>query len=98
MHDEIHIIDQHPLGLVVPFDMSWPQFCLLEAQFHFVRDSLHLPRISPVTQHKVVSEGSRPFFHLQNAKFLGLFIEAGLNSSSDLLLQFSLLHSPIDFR
>ena len=96
MYDEVHVINQNPLCLVVAFDVSCSQPRFLQAQLHLIGNRLHLTRIGPVAQHKVVCESSRPLFHFEDAEFFGFLVEAGLNSSSNLLVQFSLLHSPID--
>ncbi len=67
----------------------------LQAQFHFVGNGLHLPRIGPAAQHEVVGKRSRPFFHFQDAEFFGLLFKAGLDGCGDLLFEFALLHSVV---
>ena len=56
MHHEVHVVDEHPLGLGIAFHMSRAQPGFFQAQFDFIGNGLHLPRIGPAAQDKVVSK------------------------------------------
>src|ERR1700686_3544201 len=59
MDDEIHIVEQHPLRLLIARRVSYAKAQCLQALVHGVGNCLDLPRVSPPAHHKVVSESSR---------------------------------------
>jgi hypothetical protein len=81
---KIHVIEQHPLGLLVTLDVSRPQPGPFQAQFHFVRNGLDLAGIGPAAHYEVVGERSRPFFQFQYGDFFRLLFQAGTDGFGDL--------------
>ena len=92
MDNEVHIVDQYPLGLTVPLDVRGTQPRSLKAQFHLVCYRLHLPRIRTAAQHEVVGE-CRPLLHFKYGKFFSFLVKAGLNGCRYLELQIIFLHA-----
>src|ERR1051325_9922690 len=93
VHYEIHIIEQHPLRLLVTFNVSGAHSLCVESLRHFIADRLHLPRIASAANHRIIRECSRIFLELKNSDFFRLFFLAGLNGFSDLAFQVVFLHS-----
>ena len=87
MDDKVHIVDQHPFGLGVALDMGWAQSCGFEPQFDLIGNGLYLAGIRPAAQNKIIGKGTGTFFHLQDGKFFGFLIEAGLDGGVYLLLE-----------
>src|ERR1039457_4582703 len=84
MDDEIHVIEQHPLRLLVSLGVSHAQAECLQALVHRVGNSLDLPRIGPAAHHKVVGEGSRIFLQFKNRDIISLFVLAGEDGFTNL--------------
>ena len=81
MHHKIHIIQQHPLCLLVAFHVVHAHTLFFEARLDFIRNSLHLPRIGSAAHYKVVGKRPRPLFQLKNGDFLRLLSTQALMAS-----------------
>ena len=95
MHHKIHVIDQHPLGLLVTFNTVWIYSGTLQAQFDFVGNGLDLARIRPAADHKQISKGARVLFKLKNREFLGFLLVAGVDGFRDLAFELVLFQLEI---
>jgi hypothetical protein len=77
MDDEVHVVEQHPLRLLVALGMCHAQAECLQALVHGVGNGLDLAGIRAAAHHKIVGEGSRIFFQFENRDIFGLFVLAG---------------------
>ena len=84
MDHEINVVEQHPLRLLVTLDVVGPQAGLFQAQFDFVSNGLHLPRIASAAYHEVIGERARPLFQFQYGDFFCLLFQAGSDGFGDL--------------
>ena len=73
MNHEVHVVQQDPVGLAVPFDVFRVETGLRESLLYLIRDGLNLPRVATRTDDEVIGECSGGLIHLQNRDFLGLF-------------------------
>jgi len=78
MDHKIYVIEQHPLRLLIPLNLIGTKAVLFQPQFHFVRNSLHLPRIAPAAHHEVIGKGAGPLLQFEYGNFFCLFFQAGL--------------------
>jgi len=77
MHDEVHIIEQHPLRLSVTLGMRDSKSKRFQPLVYCVGNGLYLPGIGSTAHHKVIGEGSRIFFQFENGDIFSLFVLAG---------------------
>ncbi len=86
MHDEVHIVQQDPLGLAVPFGMGGAQAGFRESLLNFIRDGLDLPRVATRADDKVIGEATVRLVQFERGDVGRLLLLAGGNSSRDLTL------------
>src|SRR5919198_5777157 len=67
MDHKIHVVEQYPLGLTVPFDMSGVQPHARESLLYLIRDGLDLARVATADDDKIISEGGGFLVHLQDS-------------------------------
>lgn len=79
MHDEIDVIDKHPISLVVAFYLVRTHAGLLEAKLNFVGDGLNLSGVFASADHEVVGECRGVLVHFEDADLLAFLFFAGLN-------------------
>ena len=79
MDDEIHIVEQHPLRLLVTLGMGDAEAQGLEALVDGIGDSLDLALIRAAAHHKEVSECSGLLFEFEDRDVVRLFVLAGEN-------------------
>jgi hypothetical protein len=79
VNHEVHVIQQHPVSLLVALDRVGVDSGLPESLLHLIRDGLNLPRVATRADYEVIGECSRGLIHLQNGDILGLFGFGGLN-------------------
>ena len=92
---EVHVVNEHPLGLVVAFDVRGAEASAFETEFDFVGNGLNLARVGTAAQNEIVGEGSGTLLHFENGKLLGFFFEAGLDGGGDLFFEFGFLHAVV---
>jgi hypothetical protein len=90
MDDKVHVVEQHPLRLLVAFFVGRALAELFQAIVNRVGNRLNLPRIASAAHHEVVGECSGIFFQFQDCDLIGLFILTGKNGFVHLLLEFAL--------
>jgi len=78
---EIHVIEQHPLRLVVALNVRRPQTLARESLLHLIRDGLNLPRVATRADHKIIGKAAGRLVQLENREILGLFVLAGGDSA-----------------
>ncbi len=74
MHDKVYVIQQDPLGLVVPLDMRRADACVTESLLDFIGDGLNLSRVATRADKKIVGEGAAGFVQFQHRDFLSLLL------------------------
>src|SRR5258708_1247283 len=84
---EIHVVHQHPLGLVVAFHAVGRNRDGVQPLADIIGNGLNLPRIAPAANHKVIGKSARVLIHLQNGEVGCLLVFAGLKGGCDLLSQ-----------
>jgi hypothetical protein len=72
VYDEVHVIQQYPVGLAVSLDMGRTDSGLPESLLYLIRDGLNLPRVATRADDKVISERPGGLIHLQNGDVFGL--------------------------
>src|ERR1035437_1960534 len=87
MNDEVDVVKQHPLRLFVALGVSYAQAECFQSLVYGVGNGLDLPGIRAAAHHKIVGEGSRVFFQLENRDILRLFVLAGEEGFSHLVLE-----------
>lgn len=78
MHDKIHVIEQHPVGLIVAFHLVGRNAFAFEAQLHFISDGLNLSGIFSAADYEVIGECRGVLVHFEDADVLAFFVFAGL--------------------
>jgi hypothetical protein len=73
VYDEVHVIQQYPVGLAVSLDMGRADSGLPESLLYLIRDGLNLPRVATRADDKVISKRPGGLIHLQNGDVFGLF-------------------------
>jgi hypothetical protein len=88
MDDEIHVVEQYPLGLLVALDADGPEAGFLaKSLLDFIRDGLNLPGVATAADDKKIGEGAGSLVQLEDRHFLGFFFLAGGDSVRDLTLE-----------
>ncbi len=72
MNDKVHVVQQHPVGLLVALDRGGTDSSLSESLLYLIRDGLNLPRVATGADNKVIGERSRGLVHLQYGDFFSL--------------------------
>ena len=72
MNDEVHIVQQHPVGLLIALDRSGTDSSLPESLLYLIRDGLNLPRVATGADNKEIGKRSGGLIHLQYGDFVGL--------------------------
>src|SRR5947209_4473550 len=74
MDHEVHVIKQHPFGLVVTFNAVGARVSLFEQPLYFVRNGLDLARIGACADNKVIGKCSGVPVHLQDGQVFAFFV------------------------
>ena len=72
MNHEVNVIQQHPVGLLVPLDIGGADSGLPESLLYLIRDGLNLPRVATRADDKVIGERPGGLVHLQDGDVFGL--------------------------
>ncbi len=92
MHHEVHVVEQHPLRLLVALHVGGALADLRQPEFHFVGNGLDLPWIATAGDDEVVGEAAGDDAHVQHGggfSFLGF---AGGEGEGDLASDVVLSH------
>jgi len=76
---EVHVIEQYPLRLLVPFHVGRLQPGLCESLLYLIRDGLNLPGVAAGTDYEIVGKRPAVLSQLQNRDIAGFFGVTGLN-------------------
>jgi len=76
---KIYIIEQHPLRLLVAFDIRRPLTGTAESLLYLIRDGLNLPRVATRADNKEICERAGILVQFQNCDVFGFLIFAGVN-------------------
>ncbi len=90
MHDKIHVIQQDPLGLVVPFRVGRTQASLCESLLYLIRDGLNLPRVATRADDKIVGKAAVRLVEFERGNVSRLLLFAGGYGGGDLVLEVGL--------
>lgn len=94
MHHEVGVIDEDPLGLLVAFNLVRIESqLLLEPEFHFVGNRLHLPGIASAANQEVIGERAGVFVEFENGNLFGFFVLARCNGLRHFLHKSVLFHN-----
>lgn len=93
MHDEIRVVEQHPLGLAVSLDMQRIQTGSFQPKLYLVRDRLDLAWVGAAADDEVIRECPRTFFKFENREFFGFLVLAGGDGFRYLALGFVCWHA-----
>ena len=58
MDYKIHVVEQHPIGLAVAFNVNGMKVQQSEALVDGIGDGLYLLRVGPIADDKVVGKGA----------------------------------------
>ena len=87
MDDEVHVIEQDPVGLFVALGVGDAEAEGFEALVDGVGDGLDLARVGSAAHDEVVGESSRIFFEFENGDIVGLFVLTGEEGFNHLVLE-----------
>jgi hypothetical protein len=73
VNHKVHVIQQHPLGLVISLDVGRADSGFPESLLYLIRDGLNLSGVATRADDKKISKRPGGFVHLQNGDVLGLF-------------------------
>ena len=73
MNHKVHVVQQHPVGLVIALDMGGADSGLSESLLYLIRDGLNLSGVATRADDKVISERPGGLIHLQDGDVFGLF-------------------------
>src|SRR5207245_4218986 len=96
--DEVDVVQQHPLGLAVAFDVRRIETGPLQAELDFIGDRLDLPGIGSAANYKIVGESAGAFLQFEDRDFFGLLFLAGRNGFGALALGVGDLHESVVVR
>src|SRR6266550_3678719 len=84
---EIHIIEQHPLRLLVALFVcdTYPES--LKSLIHRIGDGLDLSGISPAAYDKIIGKRPRILFEFENSDLLGFFVLTSEDGFTDLAFE-----------
>lgn len=91
MDHEVHVVQQHPLRLLIALDMSGPQPGAGESLLYFIRDGLNLPRVATGADDEIIGEAAGRLVQLEHGEVFGFLFLGGGHGIGDLPLQFSFL-------
>jgi hypothetical protein len=72
MDYEIHIVKQHPVGLVITLDVRRPQAFPRESLLYLIRDGLNLPRVATAANDEKVGKAAGGFVEFEQSDIGGL--------------------------
>jgi hypothetical protein len=87
MDYEIDVIQQHPLRLLITFNMRRVLAGALKPQLDLFGNGLDLPGVAPAAHHKIIGEGPRILFQFENRDLFGFLVLRGGYGFEDLLLR-----------
>ncbi len=87
MHDEVHVIEQHPFGLGVPFGVRGVQSGLPESLLDLIGDGLDLPRVATRADDEIIGEAAMRLIEFERGHVGRLLFLTGANGGCHLTLQ-----------
>jgi hypothetical protein len=72
VNHKVHVIQQHPLGLVVALDVGRTDPGFPESLLYLIRDGLNLSGVATRADNKIISKRPGVLVHLQNGDVFGL--------------------------
>jgi hypothetical protein len=85
VQDEVHVIQQHPLGLRIAFHAVRPLACFGQGFLHVIGNRLYLARVGAGAYDKIVSKSSAALVHFKDDDIFTLFAFNGLHRLCDVL-------------
>lgn len=73
MNHEIHVIQKHPLSLVIALDVGRADPGFPESLLYLIRDGLNLSGVATRADDKIIGKRPGGLVHLQDSNILGLF-------------------------